>query len=196
MATGFLGTPYLLPALTDTGHQDLAYKLLLSTEYPSWGYLVEHGATTMWERWNGDKKRNDPSMNSYNHYAYGAVADWVYRYAAGIDADPTDPGFHTVLLHPNFDARLGSLEYSYECPYGTVRSSWTIAGAAAKWNISIPPNTKARMSVAPARAAAFTIDGEPLARSPKVRRAATRDGMDVYEFSAGPYSLDVALEQP
>ena len=87
LGTGFLGTPYLLAVLADTGHADVAYRLLLSTEYPSWGYLVTHGATTMWERWNGDKMRGDPSMNSYNHYAYGAVADWIYRYAAGIDAD-------------------------------------------------------------------------------------------------------------
>jgi alpha-L-rhamnosidase len=90
----------------------LAYKLLLNTEYPSWGYLVGHGATTMWERWNGDQMKADPSMNSYNHYAYGAVADWIYRYAAGVDATPLDAGFHTVVLHPVFDARLGSIASS------------------------------------------------------------------------------------
>jgi len=78
----FWGTPYLLEELTKSGHGKLAYKLLLNTEYPSWGYLVGHGATTMWERWNGDQMKDDPSMNSYNHYAYGAVADWIYRYAA------------------------------------------------------------------------------------------------------------------
>ena len=83
LGTGFLGTPYLLAVLTESGHRDLAYKLLLNTSYPSWGYLVDHGATTMWERWNGDQMKSDPSMNSYNHYAYGAVADWIYRYAAG-----------------------------------------------------------------------------------------------------------------
>ena len=87
LATGFLGTPYLLEELTKAGHADLAYKLLLNTQYPSWGYLVEHGATTMWERWNGDQMKDDPSMNSYNHYAYGAVADWIYRYAAGDGCD-------------------------------------------------------------------------------------------------------------
>ncbi|MGB6686922.1 MAG: family 78 glycoside hydrolase catalytic domain [Terracidiphilus sp.] len=118
LATGFLGTPYLLEELTKTGHADLAYKLLLNTQYPSWGYLVDHGATTMWERWNGDKMLRDPSMNSYNHYAYGAVADWLYRYAAGIDATPLDAGFHTVVLHPTFDARLGSVEFSYPSSYG------------------------------------------------------------------------------
>ena len=85
LGTGFLGTPYLLEVLSDTGHTDVAYRLLLNREYPSWGYLIDHGATTTWERWNGDQMRNDPSMNSYNHYAYGAVGEWMYRYAAGID---------------------------------------------------------------------------------------------------------------
>ena len=71
--------------LSNSGHSDVAYRLLLQNTYPSWGYMIEHGATTMWERWNGDQMMGDPSMNSYNHYAYGAVAEWLYRYAAGID---------------------------------------------------------------------------------------------------------------
>ena len=100
LATGFLGTPYLLAVLVDTGHSDVAYRLLLNTGYPSWGYLVDHGATTMWERWNGDQMRGDPSMNSYNHYAYGAVADWIYRYAAGVDVLPAGAGFHTISSAP------------------------------------------------------------------------------------------------
>ncbi len=108
LGTGFLGTPYLLESLTNTGHSDVAYRLLLNTDYPSWGYLVDKGATTMWERWNGDKMLGEPGMNSYNHYAYGAVADWIYRYAAGIDTVESSAGFHTILLHPTFDARLGS----------------------------------------------------------------------------------------
>ena len=95
LGTGFLGTPYLLEVLTNTGHADVASQLLLNREYPSWGYLIDHGATTTWERRNGDTMRADPSMNSYNHYAYGAVAvaEWLYRFAAGIDTDPTDPAF-------------------------------------------------------------------------------------------------------
>src|SRR5262249_48181720 len=122
LGTGFLGTPYLLSVLTDTGHGDVAYRLLLNTEYPSWGYLVEQGATTMWERWNGDKV-GDPTMNSYNHYAYGAVADWMYRYAAGVDTSDSDAGFHTILLHPVFDPRLGSVDFAYDSPYGAIRSA-------------------------------------------------------------------------
>jgi hypothetical protein len=116
LGTGFLGTPYLLGVLSESGHRDLAYRLLLNTDYPSWGYLVDHGATTMWERWNGDKMRDDPSMNSYNHYAYGAVADWIYRYAAGIDTTSADAGFHTIYLHPAFDKQLGSVEFNYSSP--------------------------------------------------------------------------------
>jgi alpha-L-rhamnosidase len=146
LATGFLGTPYLLEELTKTGHADVAYQLLLNTQYPSWGYLIEHGATTTWERWNGDQMKNDPSMNSYNHYAYGAVADWIYRYAAGIDATPLDAGFHTIILHPNFDKRLGSLDFTYPSAYGPIHSAWTVQGTTATWHLTIPPNATGWMS--------------------------------------------------
>ena len=131
LGTGFLGTPYLLEELTKAGHAELAYKLLLNTEYPSWGYMVEHGATTMWERWNGDQMKGDPSMNSYNHYAYGAVADWIYRYAAGVDATPLDAGFHTVVLHPSFDRRMGQVSFDYDSAYGPIHSEWTVQGKTA-----------------------------------------------------------------
>jgi alpha-L-rhamnosidase len=142
LATGFLGTPYLLEELTKSGHADVAYQLLLNTKYPSWGYLIEHGATTTWERWNGDQMKSDPSMNSYNHYAYGAVADWIYRYAAGVDATPMDAGFHTIVLHPQFSARLGSVDFTYPSSYGTIHSAWTVEGSTAMWHVTIPPNTR------------------------------------------------------
>src|SRR5438445_7758304 len=86
----------------------------------------------------------DPGMNSYNHYAYGAVADWIYRYAAGIDTLPSDPGFHTILIHPNFDRQLGNLEFSYESSYGTIHSAWSITGNTATWKLTIPANAKGR----------------------------------------------------
>jgi alpha-L-rhamnosidase len=141
LGTGFLGTPYLLEELTKTGHADVAYQLLLNTKYPSWGYLIEHGATTTWERWNGDEMKKDPSMNSYNHYAYGAVADWIYRYAAGVDATPIDAGFHTVVLHPQFDKRLGSVDFTYPSSYGIIHSAWTVQGSKVNWTVTIPANT-------------------------------------------------------
>ncbi|HXT77041.1 MAG TPA: family 78 glycoside hydrolase catalytic domain [Candidatus Eisenbacteria bacterium] len=192
LGTGFLGTPYLLAALTDTGHADVAYRLLLNTEYPSWGYLIDHGATTMWERWNGDQMRNDPSMNSYNHYAYGAVADWIYRYAAGVDATPSDPGFRTILLHPTFDRRLGSLDFSYESAYGTVHSSWSISANKAIWKLTIPANATGSLPLSGDRKEAFTLDGKSLAQNSRLHSKGS-NGQEVYEVPAGSYRFEVTL---
>jgi alpha-L-rhamnosidase len=196
LATGFLGTPYLLEVLADTGHTDVAYRLLLSTEYPSWGYLVGHGATTMWERWNGDQMRGDPSMNSYNHYAYGAVADWIYRYAAGIDATATDPGFHTIYLHPNFDSRLGSLELAYQSNYGTIRSAWSATGAEVVWTITLPPNTKGMLPIPSEQAGRWSLDGEAVARSAKLKAIGKQGPNEVFEVPAGSYSFKLKQLQP
>jgi alpha-L-rhamnosidase len=193
LSTGFLGTPYLLEELTKSGHSELAYKLLLNTQYPSWGYLVEHGATTMWERWNGDQMKSDPSMNSYNHYAYGAVADWIYRYAAGVDATPLDPGFHTVVLHPVFDARLGSVEFSYPSSYGVIRSSWKVDGNTAKWQVTIPANATGWLALSGVDAAKYELGGEALAQS-KLAHAETRDGQSGFALEAGSYAFTVALQ--
>jgi alpha-L-rhamnosidase len=191
LGTGFLGTPYLLEVLTDTGHSDVAYRLLLNTVYPSWGYMVEHGATTMWERWNGDQMRGDPGMNSYNHYAYGAVAEWIYRYAAGIDTTVADPGFHVVDLHPNFNTRLGNLDFSYESPYGLVRSSWSVASGETTWKVTIPPNTSGRLPLLASEAQGYTVDGEALVKNSFQRVEGTGVGQMVFVLPAGSYSFTI-----
>jgi alpha-L-rhamnosidase len=193
LGTGFLGTPYLLEELTKAGHARLAYKLLLNTEYPSWGYLVGHGATTMWERWNGDQMKDDPSMNSYNHYAYGAVADWIYRYAAGVDATPLDAGYHTVVLHPVFDARLGSVNFDYASSYGAVHSAWTVKGTSAEWHVTIPANTTGWLSLTAGEAAKYKLDGVPLGES-KLAKAIIRGEQNGYELQSGSYSFQVNVE--
>jgi alpha-L-rhamnosidase len=193
LGTGFLGTPYLLEELTKAGHAKLAYKLLLNTEYPSWGYLVEHGATTMWERWNGDQMKDDPSMNSYNHYAYGAVADWIYRYAAGVDATPLDAGFHTVLLHPVFDARLGSVNFDYASSYGAIHSAWTVKGTTAEWHLTLPANTTGWLSMNAGQAAKYKLDGVSLSES-KLAKAITRGERSGFELQSGSYSFQVSME--
>ena len=195
LGTGFLGTPYLLSVLVDTGHADVAYRLLLNTDYPSWGYLVGHGATTMWERWNGDQMRGDPSMNSYNHYAYGAVADWIYSYAGGIDARDTDAGYHTIYLHPNFDSRLGSLDLSYASRYGDIRSSWQVKGATVQWNVTIPPNTTAQLPLDARQRSAFNLEGTPIAQSSKVHAGGEMEGRTVYVLPAGTYSFTITTGQ-
>ncbi|KAA6465063.1 rhamnosidase [Acidobacteria bacterium AB60] len=192
LATGFLGTPYLLEELTKAGYASLAYQLLLNTEYPSWGYLVQHGATTTWERWNGDQMKSDPSMNSYNHYAYGAVADWIYRYAAGIDATSTDAGFHTVVLHPVFDKRLGSVAFTYPSPYGTIRSAWNISGNTATWEVAIPANATGWLELTPAGAAKWKLNEAPLGANSNVQPA-VREGQAGYKLVSGSYTFKVEL---
>jgi alpha-L-rhamnosidase len=139
LTTGFLGTPFLMFVLDENQHSDLAFKLLLSETYPSWGYMVKKGATTWWERWNGDT--GDPSMNSYNHYAFGSVMAWVYRRAAGIDTDPSGPGFHHMVIHPHFDPALPRLHVEYDSAYGTVISDWK--EAEHRFTVTIPANTTA-----------------------------------------------------
>ncbi len=194
LATGFLGTPYLLEELTKAGYAKLAYTLLLNTRYPSWGYMVDRGATTMWERWNGDQMRDDPSMNSYNHYAYGAVADWLYRYAAGIDTTPLDAGFHTIVLHPVFDARLGHLAFDYNSPYGPIHSDWTANGSAATWHLTIPANTTGWLALSAEEAAKYKLDGAPLTVS-KATNAAPLNGQSGFTLAPGSYTFAVELTQ-
>jgi len=192
LATGFLGTPYLLEALTNTGHQDLAFKLLLNTGYPSWGYMVDHGATTMWERWNGDQMISDPSMNSFNHYSYGAVADWIYRSVAGIDATPDDPGFRTIVLHPHFDARLGNIAFDYQSPMGPIHSDWKVTGNKAEWHVTLPANTTGWLPLSAPEAAHYKMDGLPINQNPKAKFG-SRDGKTGIELRPGSYNFEVEL---
>ncbi len=189
LGTGFVGTPYLLEELTKTGHTKLAYDLLLSTGMPSWGYVIDHGGTTTWERWNGDEMMGDPQMNSYNHYAYGAVADWIYRYAAGVDASPLDAGFHTVVLHPVFDVRLSPLEFSYASSYGEIRSGWTVKGKTIEWNVTLPANTIGQLELKADEEARYKVDGVRLIESPLVKKV---DGG--FELAAGSYRFVIDRE--
>src|SRR3984885_1748033 len=143
LTTGFLGTPFLMFVLDENDRSDLAFKLLLSDTYPSWGYMVKKGATTWWERWNGDT--GDPSMNSYNHYAFGSVMAWVYRRAAGIDTDATGPGYHHLTIRPQFDAALPQLHTEYDSAYGTIISDWQ--QSTHRFTVTIPPNTTATVTL-------------------------------------------------
>lgn len=127
MKTGFVGTPYLLHALSDYGHAELAYSLLLREAYPSWLYSVNKGATTIWEHWDGIMENGkfwSTDMNSFNHYAYGSVIDWIYEKAAGIRHDETSPGFSEVVIEPHPDKRLGWLEAEIVTRNGRIRSKW------------------------------------------------------------------------
>lgn len=141
LTTGFVGTPYLLHALSENKHADVAYNLLLQEDYPSWLYSVNQGATTIWEHWDGINDKGEmwsKEMNSFNHYAYGAVADWMYGVAAGIRIDEESPGFEHVILEPIVDKRLEFLEASIETKFGTVSSKWTIDGDKVTYEFEVP----------------------------------------------------------
>jgi alpha-L-rhamnosidase len=191
LTTGFLGTPYLMIELSDSGHSDVAYRLLLQNTYPSWGYMIEHGATTMWERWNGDQMMGDPSMNSYNHYAYGAVAEWLYRYAAGIDESAEDPGFHHIILHPQFDASLGEAKATYDSSYGPITSSWKVDGNSIKWDVVIPPNTTSLIYFPGGVSTRILEDGKDIRQSAGVSFVLRDSRNAVYEAGAGSYTFTV-----
>ncbi|MGC1647951.1 MAG: family 78 glycoside hydrolase catalytic domain [Candidatus Sulfotelmatobacter sp.] len=183
LSTGFLGTPFLLFTLADHGRSDVAYRLLMNETYPSWGYMLSKGATTWWERWNGDT--GDPAMNSYNHYAFGSVMAWVYRYAAGIDTTPDAPGFKEVVIHPHLDARLTSARAKYESVYGTIVSDWkgTAAGPFSL-TVTIPANTSAKVFLPAMGGAHLTEDGNPV-------NAQAVDGSFVVTVGSGSYSFEV-----
>jgi alpha-L-rhamnosidase len=136
--------------------------------------------------------KDDPSMNSYNHYAYGAVADWIYRYAAGVDASPLDAGFHTVALHPVFDARLGHVAFDYASAYGPIHSDWTVNGTTAEWHVTIPANTTGWLSLNADEAAKYKLEGAPLAAS-NLAKATARGGQGGFELAAGSYNFEIDL---
>jgi alpha-L-rhamnosidase len=147
LTTGFLGTPFACRVLADNGRLDLAYELLFKTDFPSWFYQITKGATTIWEHWDGLKPDGtmwSADMNSFNHYAYGAVYDWVFTDVGGIDTDgPT--GFKNIVLRPLPGGPLSWVESAYESPYGTIFLRWEKTGENLKVDVKIPPNTNARL---------------------------------------------------
>lgn len=141
LETGFVGTPYLLHALSDNGYAETAYDLLLRREYPSWLYPISKGATTVWEHWDGIKPDGamwSTDMNSFNHYAYGAVADWMYGAAAGINSDPDRPGFKHIIFRPVTDRRLDFVKASIDTRRGTVASEWRRENGRIKYIFTVP----------------------------------------------------------
>lgn len=146
LQTGFLGTSILMPTLSENGMADIAYNLLFQRKNPSWLYSVDNGATTIWERWNSytiESGMGPKGMNSFNHYAYGCVCEWLWKTAAGIAADTSDPGFRHIIMKPVPDRRLGSLKASYESAAGLITSEWKYDGDLWEWHFSIPEGSTA-----------------------------------------------------
>jgi alpha-L-rhamnosidase len=171
VTTGFLGTPYICHVLSRFGYTDVAYALLMNETYPSWLYPVKNGATTIWERLDGikpDKTFEDPGMNSFNHYAYGAIGDWMYSDIAGINVDEEGPGFNKMLISPQPGGGLTSEKAELETPYGTIRSAWDIgANNAFTMDVTIPANTTARVTL-PSTSGLITESGVNIIHDPDI----------------------------
>jgi alpha-L-rhamnosidase len=163
LATGFVGTPYILEVLETFGHLDVAYKLLEQETFPSWLFPVKNGATTIWERWDGwtpDKGFQDKGMNSFNHYAYGAVGAWMYRTVAGLELDPAQPGYAHLLFRPRPGGTITWAEASLETGHGNAAIRWDLAGDTLEVQLTVPASCHATFQPPPGYPASETSYGE------------------------------------
>ena len=199
LSTGFIGTPYINWVLSEMGHSETAYALLKQTTWPSWLYPVTQGATTIWERWDGwthDKGFQDVGMNSFNHYAYGAVGAWMYAVVGGIDLDPQQPGYKHIIMRPQPGGGLTSAKTSLRSLYGWIRSEWTLENNNFDWRIKIPTNTTARIYVPAADVASITESGQPTEKAHGVTFVRAENSFVVFDVESGSYAFSSQLPTP
>ena len=194
LATGFIGTPRLLPALHNAGRDDLAYQLLLQKTYPSWLYQVSLGATTMWERWDGwtpGAGFESVTMNSFNHYAFGSVGQYLYGTIGGIQA--SSPGYETIIIAPVAGEGLGWANTSFNSTRGLISTAWTNLNGSFNLDVVIPPNTSAQVLVPTTNGVSVTESGMPAADSPGVTYLGYSNGCAVYAVGSGHYFWSSAV---
>ena len=191
LSTGFLGTPYLCHVLSQYGHTDVGYDLLLQESYPSWLYPVKMGATTIWERWDGQKVDStfqDVGMNSFNHYAYGAIGDWMYRVITGIEIDSKSTGYKHFYLKPEPSTKLTYAKSTLNSPYGEIVSGWELKNGKIKLTMKIPANTTATI-VLPKATMEATEGGKSISQSGFQNIKSTDKGL-TFEAGAGEYVFE------
>jgi len=191
LTTGFVGTPLLCKTLSAYGYDDLAFMLLNRKEYPSWLYPVTQGATTIWERWDGQKPDGsfqDVGMNSFNHYAYGAIGEWLYRYVAGMDIDPENPGYKHILLSPHPGGGLTNAGVEFTSLYGKIKSAWKIDGNDFVYEVTVPANTTATVTLPSAKADQITVNAQTLTSSIKESLKQTDKGVSL-TVGSGNYTF-------
>jgi alpha-L-rhamnosidase len=192
LSTGFVGVGYLCPALTETGHTDVAYRLLNNETYPSWGYTIKNGATTIWERWDGwtqERGFQSPNMNSFNHYSLGSVGEWLYRYVAGIDQDPGGTSYERILVRPRPGGGLTSARARYDSIRGTISSKWEISDGAFRLKTTVPANTTATVYVPASDGAGVTEGGGPAGEAEGVEFLREEEGAAVFAVGSGEYEF-------
>ncbi len=186
VSTGMIGMQFMMRGLSRYGRPDLALTLATNRTYPSWGYMIDRGATTIWELWNGDTA--DPAMNSGNHLMQlGDLIAWDWENLAGIQADPAAPGFKHILMKPDFPQGLEWVDASYESMYGTIGSHWKRTGGGLSWSVEIPANTTATLRVPASDVSQVEADGKPLAENPALTDVRASDGFVTFEAGSGSY---------
>ncbi len=192
ITTGFLGTPYINHVLSRFGHPDVAYELLMQESYPSWLYPVKMGATTIWERWDGikpDSTFEEASMNSFNHYAYGAIGDWLYRTVAGIDIDEQQPGYKHIIIKPQPGGKLTYAKAWHESPCGKIESGWKLDNKLLNVTLTIPANTSATLILPKAK-----VEGIKELKTGNGIHRFSQKGEDVeIELGSGTYSFQYPM---
>ncbi|PTX98952.1 family 78 glycoside hydrolase catalytic domain [Opitutus sp. ER46] len=197
LATGFIGTPRLLPALHEAGRNDVAYRLLQTRTYPSWLFQVTLGATTMWERWDGwtpDRGFQTIDMNSFNHYAFGAVAEYLYRTVLGINTD--GPGFRRIQIAPYPGGTLTHASGHYDAPTGRIQSSWRLDQGTLTLRVQIPANTTATVRVPATDTAAVQEGGRPAIQAPGVKLDHKEADAAVFQVVSGSYEFTSRYTAP
>ena len=191
LSTGFLGTPYLCHVLSDNGRTDVAYDLLFQDTYPSWLYPVKKGATTIWERWDGmktDSSFQDIGMNSFNHYAYGAIGDWLYRVVAGIEIGKA--GYKHILIQPQPTDKLSYAKASYNSNYGKIESGWERKNGKTTLKIRIPANTTATVALMNTKIGNITEGGKSYSDKVTLQNLRTEGKYVKFEVGSGEYSFE------
>jgi alpha-L-rhamnosidase len=191
LTTGFVGTPLLCKTLSAQGYEDLAFMLLNRKEYPSWLYPVTQGATTIWERWDGQKPDGtfqDVGMNSFNHYAYGAIGEWLYHYVAGMDIDPEAPGYKHILLAPHPGGGLTHADAEFTSLYGKVKSAWKLDGTDFVYEVTVPANTTATVTLPAAKGEQLTVNTQPVTASMKTTIKQTEKNLSI-NIGSGSYTF-------
>ena len=192
LTTGFLGTPYLCHVLTRFGYDSLAYQLLMQPTYPSWLYPVKMGATTIWERWDGikpDSTFETPTMNSFNHYAYGAIGDWMYRVVAGIDTYSDAPGYKHIKIQPHVGDKLEYANADLKTYYGNVSSHWKRDGDKLRLDIEIPANTRATVFIPANEVQSATENNISLSSVTGLKFIGKENNYVVVEIGSGKYNF-------
>jgi len=188
IGTGLIGGQYLMRVLSDHGRADLAYRIASQKEYPSWGYMIGQGATTIWELWNGNTA--DPTMNSGNHVMLvGDLIIWLNEYLAGIAADPEQPGFKHIVMKPHPVGDLHWVKASHRSPYGLISSSWQRDGSKFDWQIEVPANTIATVSIPAKSVEEVTESGKPATNAGGVEFVNMAGGYAVFRVAGGKYQF-------